>query len=234
MKIEDRVGSGVTGRTEQRAEMAFESAGRRVACELVAPLQFFRRNRRVTLAVGVVLEVALMLVFSPSLVSFPKGTPGAVGVAIAVLAAIGAGGAAGALVALAGWVAFFFLVTEQAVSSLIALPVWLATAYLVGSLADALLRNERELAEQELERIASHELRTPLATIVGLARVLRSRELSPEEHGVVELIEHEATTLLENFDTRRTDATMGETGREPTKRATWPTRTETRTAGTGH
>ena len=233
MKVENGVGSGVTDHTEQRAERAFESAGRRVACELIGPLQFFRRNRRVTLAGGVVLEVALMLVFSPSVVSFPKGTPGAVGVAIAVLAAIAAGAAAGAVVAVTGWVALFFFVTEQAPSSLIALPVWVATAYLVGSLADALLRNERELAEQEFERIASHELRTPLATIVGLARVLRSRELAPEEHSVVELIEHEASDLLESFDAGRTDATMSETGREPTETATWPTPTETRTAGTG-
>ncbi|MDP8911535.1 MAG: hypothetical protein M3M94_05655 [Actinomycetota bacterium] len=148
-----------------------------------------------------------MALFSPALLGFPKGTPGALGVAIAIFAALGGGGPAGAVVALAGWISLFL--SQQAASTLIALPVWVATAYVVGILSEALLTTQHALTEREIDRIASHELRTPLATIVGLARVLRAGQLPEREERLVDTIEQEASGMLERFDRRRTNGGEG-------------------------
>ena len=173
---------------------------------LVRPLQYFRRRLVLTLAVGVLAELALLGATAPGALDAPTGTPGAVGVAVAVLAAIAAGGVVGAFVALAGWWTLFLVVTEREVATLIALPVWVGVAVLVGLLSDALLQTHRELDRRELDRIASHELRTPIATIAGLTGVLRARELPPGEARLVEIIDREASGLLESFDEWRADA----------------------------
>ena len=191
----------------QRAEGSFTVTALEywAAQRLIRPLQFLRRRVTVTAALGVLTELVLMAAMSPSALDAPKGTPGAVGVAIAVVAAIAAGGIVGALVALAGWWALFLLVTEREPVTLIALPVFVGVAILVGLLSDALLKTRRELDRRELDRIASHELRTPIATIAGLTGVLRGRELPPGEARLVEIIDLEAPGLLESFDEWRAE-----------------------------
>ena len=191
----------------ERAGSAFSSTvlERWAARTLVRPLQYLRRRLVLTLAIGALAELVLMAAMSPSALDAPKGTPGAVGVAVAVLAAIAAGGVAGAFVALVGWWALFLVVTERDVAALIALPVWVGVSFLVGLLCDALLQTHRELDRREMDRIASHELRTPIATIAGLTGVLRGRDLPPGEARLVEIIDREAAGLLEGFDGRRAD-----------------------------
>ena len=171
-------------------------------------LQLSRQHRLLTAAVGVILEIGLMALFSPAVLGFPKGTPGALGVAVAVVTAMAAGAGIGVGVACLGWIALF--VVQTAPSTVIALPIWVLTAYVVGMLSDALLDTERSLGQQELDRIASHEVRTPLATIAGLARVLRESELPEREARTIETIEHEASRMLEIFDRRRGNGNLRE------------------------
>jgi signal transduction histidine kinase len=149
------------------------------------------RNRLwLTLALAVALEFAAMAPFSAWLVRYPQGTPGAVGVAIAVLAAIAAGPLVGLAVAGCGWLAFFMLVAEGDAVALIALPVWLLTAVAVGLVTRALIQSERERFVGELERrelnelaqlkgrfaaLAAHELRTPATAVYGIVRTLDAR-----------------------------------------------------------
>jgi signal transduction histidine kinase len=171
--------------------------------QLLETLDYLRRHRAVTLTVGLAFEVGLMAVFTPDVTPYLKGAPGAAGVGIAVLAAIAAGATTGAVVAIAGWLALYFLVASRAGSALIALPIWVLAAYFAGLLADALIESERELSRRELDRIASHEMRTPLATIAGLARVLRAHDLRPDQRALADLIEDEASAVLEGFDQRR-------------------------------
>ena len=187
---------------------------------LVRPLQYFRRRLVLTLAVGVLAELALLGATAPGALDAPTGTPGAVGVAVAVLAAIAAGGVVGAFVALAGWWTLFLVVTEREVATLIALPVWVGIAFLVGLLCDALLQTHHELDRHEMDRVASHELRTPIATIAGLSGVLRARELPAGEARLVEVIEREAASLLALFDDWRADEFEAE---EVPERMTQPT-----------
>ena len=191
----------------ERARGAFSATALEgwAARTLVRPLQYFRRRLVLTLAVGVLAEVAFLGATAPGALDAPTGTPGAVGVAVAVLAAIAAGGVVGAAVALAGWWTLFLVVTEREVATLIALPVWVGIAVLVGLLCDALLQTHHELDRREMDRVTSHELRTPIATIAGLAGVLRGRELPPGEARLVELIDREAAGLLESFDDWRAD-----------------------------
>lgn len=152
-------------------------------------LRFLGRRPSQTLALGVALELASMLLFAPARFPFP-GTPGAIGVAIAVLAALAAGPRVGALVAVAGWAAFALIVADGDRLALLALPIWAGTAFAAGLLADALVASERELArreagQEELRRLdevrsrfvalASHELRAPVAVIYGVAATLELR-----------------------------------------------------------
>jgi signal transduction histidine kinase len=152
-------------------------------------LRFLRRRPARTLALGVALELASMLILAPARVAFP-GTPGAIGVAIAVLAALAAGPWIGALVAVTGWTAFFLLVAEVDPLALLALPLWAGISFAAGLVADELIARERELARSdvrhgELRRLdevrsrfialASHELRTPAAVIHGVAATLALR-----------------------------------------------------------
>ena len=85
--------------------------------------------------VAVGLEVALHV----PLGDWPESQPvvaTAAGVAIAVLAAVLGGVPAGLVAAAVGWALSFFLVADQSVEALIALPAWLAAAGLVGWLSD--------------------------------------------------------------------------------------------------
>jgi len=55
---------------------------------------------------------------------------------------------------------------------------------------------ESERRKSELVSIVSHEVRTPLASILGFARLLLERDLSPdEEHAYLRIIDDEATRL---------------------------------------
>jgi signal transduction histidine kinase len=150
-------------------------------------LRFLRRRPVPTLALGVALEIASMLILSSAA---PAGTPGAIAVAIAVLAALAAGPKVGALVAVAGWAAFASIVAEADRLALVALPIWAGTAFAAGLLADALVESEREVASSEVRHeelrrldevksrfvaLASHELRAPATVIHGIAATLQLR-----------------------------------------------------------
>ena len=151
-------------------------------------LRYFRHRPWAAFVVGALLELAAMGALAPF--GFAEGTPGGIGVAIAVLAALAAGPRVGVAVALVGWLALFFFVAEREPVSLVALAIWPATAYVVGLLARTLGRTELELGAREREgaelrrldlaktqfvALASHELRTPVAVIAGIASTLHLR-----------------------------------------------------------
>ncbi len=85
--------------------------------------------------VAVAAEVALHVPVR----DWPESQPvvaTAAGVAIAILAAVLGGLPAGLVAAVVGWALSFFLVADQSLEALIALPAWLAAAGLVGWLSD--------------------------------------------------------------------------------------------------
>ena len=94
------------------------------------------RTRSIVAALAAVaLEIALHVPIG----DWPESQPvvvTAAGVAIAVLAAVLGGVPAGLVAAAVGWALSFFLVADQSVEALIALPAWLAAAGLVGWLSD--------------------------------------------------------------------------------------------------
>ena len=164
------------------------SLAERARSVLLLTLRFLGRRPGRTLVLGVALETASMLIVSSA--GAPAGTPGAIGVAIAVLAALAAGPKVGAVVAVAGWAAFASIVAEADLLALVALPIWAGTAFVAGLLADSLVESERELArsegkQEELRRLdevknrfvalASHELRAPTSVISGIAATLALR-----------------------------------------------------------
>ena len=171
------------------------------------------RHPLLTAVVGVLAQVAVTSALAVA-DSEPVGVPGALGVLIAVLAALAAGPLVGCLVALAGWAYFVPLIADYEPESLLALPVWLAAAFLAGWIAREMRRSDDErsrlLGEREVERVksdfistASHELRTPLAAIYGAALTLKrpTPRLDDEDRArLVEMIASEATRLVQTVN----------------------------------
>ncbi len=188
------------------------SSGERARTLVRRAVRFLQRRPAQTLALGVVVEVISMLILAPARVSFP-GATGAIGVAIAVLAALAAGPMVGALVAVAGWAAFAAVVAADDRLALLALPIWAATAFAAGLVANALVETERELGRREVRQeelrrldevksrfvaLASHELRAPAAVIHGIAATLEFRRdaLSDEQQRALRRTLYEHTERL--------------------------------------
>jgi PAS domain S-box-containing protein len=127
--------------------------------------KWFRSHPWLVALIGLVLEAAVTIPLALSDLTAPE-----VSAALAILIAAGvafvAGPWWGALVAAAGWGLFFAFVVDYEPRAILALPVWLALAVLVGLSSNRLRR-----AEQERRRDASRleAVRDdPVQGIVGL------------------------------------------------------------------
>lgn len=153
-----------------------------LSLQLLQALAWLHSHPRATLLVGAAAEAlafAILALTGADLI----GIPGALAVLISILAALAAGPLVGAAVSVAGWALFFPFVAEREPTTIVALPIWLATPVLVGWVAEQMRSVEEERArlagERALEQAksnfistASHELRTPLAAIYGAAVTL--------------------------------------------------------------
>ncbi len=114
---------------------------------------------------------------------------------------------------LVGWFAFFVVVASGPPLVLVALPIWVLTALVVGLLANALTETERALAARDAKReelrrpdelksgfiaLASHELRSPAAAIYGISVTLEERgnSLPPEQVAQLRRALHEQSERL--------------------------------------
>jgi signal transduction histidine kinase len=158
-------------------------------------------------AFGVALElVVISLIGSDDAIATIRGVGGESVVALAVVGAVFAGPWVGMGMALGGWCVFFPLVAGAHAPSVVALPLWLGVAALVGQLSRRLLLAERERAAAEHEARAAHDLRSPVATIHGLVATLRLRtDRDPTDEKVLAAIEDETGRLLEAPFFRRRD-----------------------------
>ena len=159
------------------------------------------------LAVGIVAEILNAVVFSDFFLpgvteTTARGTPAAIALAIAVFAALLAGARVGGLVAFVGWALFVALVAPGW-GTIVALPVWVATALAVGFVA-------ARVQALEWSYRAIHELRSPLASIVGLTRTLDQATFSERDQRVLVAIEDAASEALAAFDTVPTDGAAPE------------------------
>jgi signal transduction histidine kinase len=163
-------------------------------------VQRLQRQRLAVLLIGSGLEIAVIaLLAADGEVGRVRGVSGESAVMIAVLAALAGGPVVGASVALIGWIFFFPLIAHSAPASIAALPLWTATAFLVGGVASRLVRSERERAQLAVDDMTAHRLRTPVATIYGMAQTLRRRDLDLDDANrdrLLALIEHESGRLL--------------------------------------
>jgi PAS domain S-box-containing protein len=88
-------------------------------------------------ALGAALEAGVSLSFGPAGID-DVGLAATLGVLIAVLAGAVGGSWAGLAVAATGWTLQFFLITEESLSDVATLPVWLASAAVAGWLGSRL------------------------------------------------------------------------------------------------
>jgi signal transduction histidine kinase len=169
-----------------------------------------RERRWAVLAVGVLLEVAVVLVIgTDDAIKGVRGIGGESAALLAVVGAVFAGPLVGGLMAVVGWALFFPLIAESAVGSLVALPVWTGAALLTGWLSSTLVRLNRERALAERQRAAAHALRAPIATIHGLVDVLLGGSpVAEPEQRILGSIRDETDRLLrsEVFESESTAA----------------------------
>jgi len=157
-----------------------------------------RERRWLVLAVGVLLEVVIVLsIGTDDAIKGVRGIGGESAALVAVVGAVFAGPLVGALMAIAGWALFFPLIADGAAGSIVALPVWTGAALLTGWLSSTLVRLNRERAIAERQRAAAHALRAPIATIHGLVDVLLGRAAVDEaEQRILRSIRDETDRLL--------------------------------------
>jgi signal transduction histidine kinase len=165
---------------------------------LLAAIQRVRRLQAIALAVGILLEVLVMSVIGiDDSIRGIRGIGGESAALLAVIGAVFAGPWVGVAMAAVGWGLFFPLVANSDASSIVALPVWVAAAYLVGALSAGLLRATRERDEAARRQEAAHALRGPVATIHGLVSVLRARTKREDpELTILRSIEDQTDRLL--------------------------------------
>ena len=166
---------------------------------VLAAFERLQARRSVALALGVVLEAAVMTAIGTSGVKGVRGIGGESAVLLAVFGALLGGPLIGCAMAVTGWAVFFPLVADDRPASVVALPVWLVTAYVAGRVSEALVEAQQTLVRRELDNRAAHALRTPVATIHGMVQALRLHDLGPaERETVLDLIESETGGLLES------------------------------------
>lgn len=165
---------------------------------LLTAIQHVRRWPVLALAIGVGLEVLVMMVIGENdSIRGIRGIGGETAALLAVLGAVFAGPWVGVAMAVVGWAIFFPLVANSRPGSIIALLEWTLAAYLVGSLSAALVRASRQRDEAERRQEAAHALRAPIATIHGLVVILRDRfRHEPPESTILRSIEDETDRLL--------------------------------------
>ena len=176
---------------------------------LLRALSALQGRPRATLLVGAAAQASATAILALTGADV-VGISGALAVLFSILAALAAGPLVGAAVAAAGWAFFFPFIAEGDPTTIIALPIWLATPVLVGWVAEQMrsiedersrLAGERALEQAKSNFIstASHELRTPLAAIYGAAVTLersgaRLREDVRDE--LMSVIGSESTRLV--------------------------------------
>jgi signal transduction histidine kinase len=161
-------------------------------------IQRLQDRRMAVTAAGVAIEVTVMafLAAVPS-VGDVRGIGGESGVIVAVLGAVAAGPVAGGLMAVTGWAIFFPFIANSHLASIAALPLWVATAVIVGWTSARLVRSERARTRSQMHADAAHRLRTPVAVIHGMAQTLRKDELPEEQRDMLlDLILTESDDLL--------------------------------------
>ena len=165
---------------------------------LLTAIQRVRRWHVIALAVGIGLEALVMSVIgTDDAIRGIRGIGGESAALLAVIGAVVAGPWVGVAMAGVGWGLFFPLVASSHPSSIVALPVWVFAAYLVGALSAGLLRTTRERDEAARRQEAAHALRAPVATIHGLVGVLRNRAGRDDaEMTILRSIEDETDRLL--------------------------------------
>ena len=127
--------------------------------------KWFRSHAWLVALIGLVLEAAVTVPLALFDLTAPE-----VSAALAMLIAAGVafvvGPWLGALVGAAGWALFFVFVVDYETRAILALPVWLALAVLVGLSSERLRRAEREHRREESQLEAVRE--DPVQGIVGL------------------------------------------------------------------
>jgi signal transduction histidine kinase len=165
------------------------------AARLIERLQSRRLAVTIT-GIGIEGAVVGLLAAVPSIGDI-RGIGGETAVIIAVLGAVAAGPIAGAAMALTGWAIFFPTIANARLGSIAALPLWVATALIVGLTSERLVRSERGRTRAQMQADAAHQLRTPVAVIHGMAQTLRKDELPLDQREkLLELIVHESDQLL--------------------------------------
>jgi signal transduction histidine kinase len=162
---------------------------------LLAAIERVQRRPVPVLLAGIALEALVMaLIGGDDALRGIRGIGGESSVLLAVVGAIFAGPFVGVAMAATGWAIFFPLIAKSHPSSIVALPIWVVAAFVVGVMSTALVRAERERERIELQHQAAHALRGPIATIHGLLQMLR-RDRSQEEK-LLRSIEDETERLL--------------------------------------
>jgi two-component system phosphate regulon sensor histidine kinase PhoR len=127
--------------------------------------KWFRSHAWLVALIGLVLEAAVTVPLALFDLTAPE-----VSAALAMLIAAGVafvvGPWWGALVGAAGWGLFFVFVADYETRAILALPVWLALAVLVGLASDRLRRADRERRREASQLKAVRE--DPVQGIVGL------------------------------------------------------------------
>jgi len=166
---------------------------------VLAAFERLQARSWVALSLGVALEAAVTTAIGTSGVKRVRGIGGESAVLVALFGALLGGPLIGCAMALAGWAVFFPLVADDRPASVVALPVWLVTTYVVGRVSEALVEAQQTLVRRELDNRAAHALRTPVATIHGMVQALRVHDLPPaEREKVLGLIESETGGLLQS------------------------------------
>src|SRR5579864_399134 len=162
---------------------------------LLAVIERLQRHPWRVLAVGISLEALVMgVIGDDDALRGVRGIGGESAVLLAVVGAVFAGPTVGVAMAATGWALFFPLIANSHPSSIVALPIWVVSAYLVGAMSTALVRAERERERVAQQHRAAHALRAPIATIHGLVQVLR-RDGTREE-ALLRSVEDETERLL--------------------------------------
>jgi signal transduction histidine kinase len=166
---------------------------------LVRTILALQRRPLVLAVAGIALELLVVSVIgTDDDVVGVRGIGGESAIGLAVVGAVFAGPWVGMAMATAGWAAFFPLIAKSEVSSVIALPMWLAVSALAGQLSRGLVLAERRRSQAEHDADAAHALRSPVATIRGLVEVLGRRDgRDATDTKVIAAIEDETQRLLD-------------------------------------
>ncbi len=200
-----------------------ERASPHHADRLASSVRWFREHVRLGVALGIVVEVGLALLFRHVPQSIRPGISVAVAILPGLVVALVNGAVAGCLVATVGGIAFVLLVyngsdTPPAASGIPLILVWVAIAALAGIVSERLrrrttlalgsaaaAREEAEAARERAERLAARAMGLQRMT-AGLGEAVTVHDVAKEilgpgldamvaDGGLLAILDEEATTL---------------------------------------